>query len=95
MGLLPKPKHNREQKMRAFKKALRKHRNPRSETYHHSIDKILANFCLKYDMTERHLRESYIRILLLSDEIDEKTFKGSILITKKFLTRIRNAKKNA
>jgi len=78
-GLYPKHKHKREHKIRILRNMLKDPTEP--------IDKLLARFCLMEDVTLRHLREEYIRLLLISGEISKDLFEGSKLITKKFLTR--------
>ncbi len=83
MGILPdaKPKLTRKQKLKVLETKI-KNRGKRS------IDEVLAEFSREYDVSQRHLREDYIKTLLLEGSIEASEFKKSVLITKKFRTRL-------
>jgi len=83
MGIYPdaKPKLTRKQKLKVLETKI-KNRGKRS------IDEVLAKFSREYNVSQRHLREDYIKTLLLEGSIEASEFKKSVLITKKFLTRL-------
>jgi len=81
MGLVPEPKYTRKQKMRILEKRIMNGANQ-------NIDETLAKFSREYNVSQRHLREDYIKTLLLDKSIEPSEFKDSVLITKKFLSRL-------
>lgn len=79
--MYPEPKLSRKQKLRELEKRIRNGANQ-------DIDEILAKFSREYNVTQRHLREDYIKTLLLDKSIEPSDFKDSVLITKKFPSRL-------
>ena len=83
-GIYPQLKRDRKAKMNKLKHYL----TERLEDFN-SIDRLLSTFCIEENITFRQLREEYIKMLLLEGSIDKSIFKDSVLITKKFITRLK------